>query len=209
MRTMLTWAAATAVLSLAGPASGQTRASEGGWWPWAGGQWESSPVRTADRTRASDRDDERDERESGAWNRGENGRQGDFDRAERGKEKNGKGPKFCRNGQGHPVHGMEWCRDKGFADGWDRARWEDVVLRQPRRDSRYGQPTLGDILGSVVLGRLTDQAHRLGLRGALDARTVDLGRNGSVLQVRAGGSPLAELTDFDRDGRADLVLLAR
>ena len=28
-----------------------------------------------------------------------------------------KGPKFCRDGRGHPVHGLEWCRDKGFDVG--------------------------------------------------------------------------------------------
>jgi len=30
---------------------------------------------------------------------------------------NGNGPAFCRSGAGHPVHGWEWCREKG----WDRA----------------------------------------------------------------------------------------
>lgn len=24
------------------------------------------------------------------------------------------GPPFCRNGQGHPVHGVQWCYDRGF-----------------------------------------------------------------------------------------------
>jgi hypothetical protein len=32
---------------------------------------------------------------------------------------------------------------------------------------------------------------------------------GSVLQLRANGVPLAELTDRNRDGRFDLVLLRR
>jgi len=27
---------------------------------------------------------------------------------------NGKGPAFCRSGEGHPVHGRQWCRDKGW-----------------------------------------------------------------------------------------------
>ena len=27
------------------------------------------------------------------------------------------GPAFCRSGAGHPVHGWEWCRQRG----WDRA----------------------------------------------------------------------------------------
>jgi hypothetical protein len=29
----------------------------------------------------------------------------------------GSGPAFCRSGEGHPVHGWQWCREKG----WDRA----------------------------------------------------------------------------------------
>jgi hypothetical protein len=204
MRNSLIGAATAALLMMVAPVSGQTRGNDGGWWPWAGGQVESGSVRRDDRARTRDREDrDDDDRDRGAWNRGDD-RQDERD----AKGKKGNGPKFCRNGQGHPTKGMDWCREKGWADSWDRARWEDVVLRQPRRDSRYGQPSLGDILGSVVLGRLTDYEHRLGLRGALDARTLDLGRNGSALQVRAGGVPLAELTDFNRDGRVDLVLLA-
>ena len=27
---------------------------------------------------------------------------------------NGNGPAFCRSGEGHPVHGRQWCRDKGW-----------------------------------------------------------------------------------------------
>lgn len=47
---------------------------------------------------------------------------------------NGGGPAFCRSGEGHPVHGWQWCRDKG----WDRANrsiW-DVGSRRDRRDER-------------------------------------------------------------------------
>jgi hypothetical protein len=47
---------------------------------------------------------------------------------------NGGGPAFCRSGEGHPVHGWQWCRDKG----WDRANrsiW-DVGSRRDRRDDR-------------------------------------------------------------------------
>jgi hypothetical protein len=53
----------------------------------------------------------------------------------RGKN-NGNGPAFCRSGQGHPVHGWAWCRDKGWTrDGfWDRIRDRDDRAR--RRDDR-------------------------------------------------------------------------
>lgn len=50
-----------------------------------------------------------------------------------GNGRNGNGPAFCRSGEGHPVHGWEWCRQKG----WDQADrdggWWD---RDDRRDDR-------------------------------------------------------------------------
>lgn len=36
--------------------------------------------------------------------------------ARHGNGRTGNGPAFCRSGEGHPVHGWEWCREKG----WDR-----------------------------------------------------------------------------------------
>jgi hypothetical protein len=35
---------------------------------------------------------------------------------------NSGGPAFCRSGAGHPVHGWEWCRQRG----WDRAQGQSV-----------------------------------------------------------------------------------
>lgn len=95
--------------------------------------------------------------------------------------------------------------------GWSQAGWQDVIFRlgedRTQRQGRVREPTLRDILGSVVLGRLTSHAGNLGLRGSLDGRLLDVGE-GSIMQVRADGLPLAELTDRDGDGRVDLVLLA-
>ena len=171
-------------MGLAAPLSAQKKAerdANAGWWPWEGGGWEQQDRDDRDRSR----DDRDDARASNA--------------------KRGNGPPFCRNGQGHPVHGMEWCRDKG----WSQAGWRDVILRERLPyDRRLEQPTLRDILGSVVFGRLSEYAERTGTRGPLDGRALDIGR-GSVLQLRAGGFPLAELTDRDGDGTIDLVLLAR
>lgn len=42
-----------------------------------------------------------------------------------------RGPAFCRNGQGHPVHGQRWCYDRGFGSG-------SGVLLDRRRDDRRG-----------------------------------------------------------------------
>ena len=47
------------------------------------------------------------------------------------------GPAFCRSGAGHPVHGWEWCRQKG----WDRAG----ISSTPGTAVRRGQPRQGAV----------------------------------------------------------------
>jgi hypothetical protein len=133
------------------------------------------------------------------------------DRNGKNKNKKGKGPAFCRNGEGHPVHGREWCRQKGFGTGYgsyDRVDWGDVVLRRGRYDTRrdMSRGTLENILGSVVLGRFDRQRSRLGYSQPLYGRWVDSDQ-GSVLRLLSGNQPIAQLIDRNRDGRADLVLL--
>lgn len=60
--------------------------------------------------------------------------------SERANGKKGNGPPFCRSGKGHPVFGMDWCRDKGF-DGTDR----DYDVRDRRDQGGWGFPGgLGD-----------------------------------------------------------------
>jgi hypothetical protein len=95
------------------------------------------------------------------------------------------GPAFCRNGQGHPVYGMSWCRQKG----WERASlrntgWSDVVLRRPRYGAQadLGRNVLLDILGSGVYNRFDSQRARLGANGGLTGRWSDTS-NGSVLDL--------------------------
>lgn len=136
-------------------------------------------------------------------------RDSDSDRRYSNGKKNG--PKFCRNGQGHPVHGREWCRQKGYDTGYgvyDRVSWEDVILRRPRYDTRreLSRGTLQDILGSVVLGRFDRQRSRLGYNQPLYGRWVDSDA-GSVLRLLSGSQPIAQIIDRNRDGRADVVLL--
>jgi hypothetical protein len=123
-----------------------------------------------------------------------------------------RGPAFCRSGEGHPVFGRQWCRDKGFGLGRERSRdiWGDIIYRDRDRrsdDRRLDRRTLGDILGSVVLGRF-DQYGRTyyGGQGDIGGRWLD-GR--SVMQLYMGGIPFARLIDRDRDGRVDDVILAR
>lgn len=76
------------------------------------------------------------------------------------KAKQGNGPPFCRNGNGHPVHGRQWCVDKGWGLGSDR----DILnrRRQERRNPNRNddRTILDDVLGrrySVdILGRRYD-----------------------------------------------------
>lgn len=157
--------------------------------------------------------DRRDREDDEGWER--NDERADR-RAERGRAGRGAdraGPPFCRNGKGHPVFGMEWCREKGFGGGglgdvvWRDVRWEDVILgrRGERPDrQRLDRGGLLDVLGDVVLGRLERQSRAVG-GGELTGRLVE-GRT-RVLQIRAGGQPLAELMDANRDGRVDRILV--
>lgn len=126
--------------------------------------------------------------------------------------KRGKGPKFCRNGEGHPVHGRAWCREKGFGtdagydDTWDERQAPDVLFPSPqrRRSSTVDGGVLGDILGGGVLGRLERAARQLNL-GPISGRW----RGDSELQILGGSTPLARLVDLNGDNRADIVYLRR
>src|SRR4029450_7735756 len=84
----------------------------------------------------------------------------------------GNGPPFCRNGQGHPVHGQEWCERKG----WTQANWGNVIFRNPLPSNRsLDQPSVRHILGSVILGRLTSYSRQLGANRLIDGRALGIG----------------------------------
>lgn len=126
------------------------------------------------------------------------------------------GPAFCRNGQGHPVHGRRWCQDKGFGLGnerWERARVEDIIFGQPRDRRRYdngatmNRTVLGDILGPVVLGQFEGYGRQRG-GGNITGNWLT-GVDGRVLQLSIGGVPFAQLVDSRGRGRVDSVLLRR
>ena len=125
--------------------------------------------------------------------------------------RHGNGPPFCRNGQGHPTKGRAWCEDKGWVGNttWAREGWGDVIFggQVPSQERPVGQGGIGGILGNVILGRLTGFGRQAGLAGSMDGRWIPLSSGGTVLQVRMGGVPIAELADLNRDGRADMILL--
>ncbi|HEX6559913.1 MAG TPA: hypothetical protein VF021_10635 [Longimicrobiales bacterium] len=155
-----------------------------------------------DKDRYSDRRRDDDDRyEDGRY------RNGSYDPdCDQYSSREGKGPKFCQNGQGHPVYGMAWCRDKGF--GLRNTGWQDVILRRPRYDTRsdLGRSVLQDVLGRVVYGRFDSQRSRLGVRQPLVGRWLDTS-NGSMLNLFAGGLQIAQILDRNRDGRADVVMM--
>lgn len=194
------------------------------WWSWALPRLDGgSQIRTASGLRTVPR--ERSENDD-AWSRARRGedprttrdtRDGRYDPRgselprtgqEREARSGRKGPKFCRNGQGHPVYGMAWCREKGFggyyAPVWRRASLGDVILRRPTSGyGTFGREGLLAILGRQMLNRFTGNGE-----GDLAGRLFrPAGTQATVLQVQSGGVPVAELTDLDSDGRADMVLI--
>jgi len=146
-----------------------------------------------------------------------------------------RGPPFCRSGEGHPVHGWDWCLRKGFARSHRSYRRSGVlrrdgVARRPaaccvwRRwdrggvhfhdGGRYGVGRkLGEHEVLHILGRVVvdDLYATVGYRrdAPLQGRWHPSTGEAQVLQVRVGRTPLAEFTDFDGDRRVDRALVAR
>ena len=118
-------------------------------------------------------------------------------------------PPFCRSGNGHPVHGREWCRQKGYGlgnDRWERARWDDVVFGRRSTSGRVSGSILEQIVGRTIYNRLTLQSRQLG-GGSMYGQWVTPSGGPRMLHVYSGSRPLAEFIDRNRDGRAELVLL--
>lgn len=202
----------------------RTEAQDAGWWAWA----LKEVVETRDTRDApvlgerGRRDNDREARRTGTLADIIFGRDsGDRDREARSRgdrDDRERGPAFCRSGEGHPVFGRQWCRDKGFGVGsgsvrWEDRGWEDVIFGGPReRQRRIGTTDRGglvDILGDRVYRRLVDENRRLGGREPLSGRWINPGGVANVLQVRSGSIPVAELSDLDGDGRVDAVLVPR
>jgi hypothetical protein len=131
--------------------------------------------------------------------------------------RNGNGPAFCRSGAGHPVHGREWCRRRGYDvgrdRGWDRSdrdRWGNIVFRDSRRhrrDERLNRSVLAGLLGNTWVNRLESHGRRYG-SGPLNGYWLPRA-SGNVLELHIGSAPYARLIDFNRDGRVDDLLFRR
>jgi hypothetical protein len=236
MRRRIMYASALLVAAgLAMPTVGAAQSA--GWWSWAlrdlaGGDVSADVVRSATRERNGglldvildraerERRDGRYEDRDGRYEDRDGRYEYPRDRRDEREARGRRGPKFCQNGQGHPVHGRQWCRDKGFGRydtrvdrRWEDGGWEDVIFGSPRRTDRRTRTMdrggLIDVLGDVVVGRLDRHRSRVGGRQPLEGRWLDLRDGGRVLQIRSGSLPVAELTDLNGDRRADIVLLPR
>jgi hypothetical protein len=143
-----------------------------------------------------------------------------------------RGPEFCRNGQGHPRFGREWCIDHGFPLGnqwsqtyqqqqaaraqaerqraWEqRNDWNDVTMTSPRQQSiaRVGSTQLAQIVGANGLRRLQQQAQSLGMTRPLLGSWMRDTNGHAVLLVTSGGSQIAQIVDTNGDGQVDRVFL--
>ena len=91
----------------------------------------------------------------------------------RGKLK-GNGPAFCRNGQGHPVHGWQWCEDKG----WDRSNGRVTV--------RNNRDRVVDASRSSGSRQRVNIAFDQGYSDGYDKGLEDVGRNRNFDPTRHG-----------------------
>jgi hypothetical protein len=124
-------------------------------------------------------------------------------------------PAFCRNGQGHPVWGREWCYEKGFGLGsrqgtvWSRGGIGDVIFRNPDYRTRLDRGGLIGVLGDIVLGRLALQSVALGYSDPLTGYWVADPSGPYVLRVQSGPYEVAEFYDSDRDNNADVLYVVQ
>ncbi|MEX2582576.1 MAG: hypothetical protein WD766_04855 [Gemmatimonadota bacterium] len=228
MRTFILGVIVTA--AALGLAPERAEAQQAGWWEWALQEFDASRRGGDIRfdPRPGDRDDEEweDDERDGARRGGGLGdiifggpdqrRDGRGQSSRRAGAGSGEGPPFCRNGQGHPVFGRDWCYERGFGLGardirWDDRGWEDVIFggQQRQRSGSLDRGGLADVLGDVIYGRILDVSRATGGNEPLVGRWLRPGGSASVLQVRAGSLPIAELSDVDGDGRVDAVLTPR
>ena len=126
-------------------------------------------------------------------------------------------PAFCRSGAGHPVWGRQWCADKGFGLGNDNdIRWGrttgtlgDIIFGRRIVDREtLLRDALVSTVGNVVLDRLGLHALTLGYTEPITGTWVAQPTGPQVLMLNSGTYPVAEVVDNNRDGRADVMLVA-
>jgi hypothetical protein len=91
------------------------------------------------------------------------------------KAKNGNGPAFCRNGQGHPVHGWEWCRQKGWGDGTadSRVARSRTAVPRERGDATSDRTRGGGRINDPAFDNGYADGYEKGLDDGRDRREFD------------------------------------
>jgi hypothetical protein len=124
-------------------------------------------------------------------------------------------PSFCRSGAGHPVWGRQWCLQKGFGLGeFQDVRWGrtptvgDIIFGRTLQPGRVGTDALVSLLGATAFNRLALHAVTMGFAEPLVGTWVADPAEPPVLLVHSGTAPVAEFVDVNRDGRADMMLVA-
>ena len=131
-------------------------------------------------------------------------------------------PTTCRTAVRHRRGPAVVVTHRGPVSQRPSPRWRhrpagDLVFHRPPRPAprREEGVTLSveiliDLLGRSGYRSLTEQKRRLDLEGALTGRWIPGDDSGTtVLQVRAGRQPLAELVDRTGDGRVDAFYVQR
>ena len=90
---------------------------------------------------------------------------------------------------------------------WERRTIEDIIFGTPRNDRDRRRATLDQRVLGEVLGRSAMRDLGRVASGPIVGRWVQPSRGVRVLQLRDGRGPLAEMTDYNADGRVDLVLV--
>jgi hypothetical protein len=82
------------------------------------------------------------------------------------------GPAFCRSGAGHPVHGWEWCRQRG----WDRAGMPSASGSAARRGQQrdpYANRTGRRRVNDAAFDNGYDDGYEKGLDDGRDGRDLN------------------------------------
>jgi hypothetical protein len=124
-------------------------------------------------------------------------------------------PSYCRNGEGHPEWGRQWCVQEGHGLGLDEGmQWgrvvdpQNVLFRRTGWSSNLDRSALATLLGSEVIDRLALHAITLGIPEPITGLWIGAGEGPQVLQLLAGLRPIAEIVDRNHDDHADLILIA-
>ncbi len=133
-RITVLFAAACLSIPTVGIAQQASQTADSGWWDWA-----------LPKIQIQIGDDGGKQQDKGK-NSGAKSSQGNSGKA--------KGvPAFCRSGAGHPVHGWQWCVEKGYKMGWSSTAFSGAEFRggnKARRGAELDSGNIDEILGNEI-----------------------------------------------------------